>query len=152
MKSTMQRARFAADRTQLLRPHDQRLKSQPFNFVQHSFAHAPAILIYESKATLDTNAGSILYLQQDAVIESVQASVAGAPSGSALVWDVLIGTNSIFANTAERPQIKAGDTLGRLTVPSRAGWSAGAGLRAQGITVSSATGPLILTFQLTLLS
>jgi len=152
MKSTMQRARFAPPRESIWHPSGDRFNATPFNFLQHSFAHAPAVLVYTSKATLDTTAGSILYLQQDAVIESVQASVAGAPVSTALVWDVLIGSNSIFANTAERPQIKAGDTLGRLTVPSRPGWGAGQGLKAQGITLSSATGPLILTFQLTLIS
>jgi hypothetical protein len=64
------------------------------------------------------------------------------------VWDVLIGGNSIFANTAERPQIKSGDLEGRKTVPSRQSMPEGSKLQVQGVTLASATGPLVLTFEL----
>lgn len=152
MQSQMKRARFAMDRRTIWRPSDKRFMQQPFNYVQHANAHSPATLIYTSKATLDTVISVPWYPMQDYAIEAVRVNVTGAPSGSTLVWDVLIGGNTIFANTAERPQIKSGDLSGRLTVPSRQGLPVDSKLQVQGITLASATGPLVLTMLLTAVS
>lgn len=149
MKSQMERARFAMDRKAIWRPSKTRWNQQPFNFLQHVQAHPPVVWTYTSKATLDTVISTPWYPPQDYIIESVRANVTGAPVSTALVWDVLIGGSTIFANTAERPQIAAGALFGRSTVPSRQGMPMDSKVQVQGITLSSATGPLVLTFQLT---
>jgi hypothetical protein len=152
-QSTLDRARFVPrDKTRLWAREGDKFEIHPWNPLAHISAHGTMIWTYTSKATLDTTISTPWYPPTDFVIESVQANVTGAPSGTALVWDVLIGGNSIFANTAERPQIQAGDLVGRLTVPSRQGLPAGSKLQVQGVTLSSATGPLVLTFQLTAVS
>lgn len=149
MKSQMDRARFAMDRKAVWRSSNKRFTQQPFNFLQHVQAHPPVVWTYTSKATLDTVISTPWYPPQDFIIETVRANVTGAPSATALVWDVLIGGNTIFANTAERPQIAAGALFGHITVPSRQGMPLDSKVQVQGITLSGATGPLVLTFQLT---
>ena len=120
----------------------------PFNLLQHEQTHQPLVFVHTTKATLVTTISTPWYPPRDFAILSMQANVAGAPSGAALVWDALIGGNSIFANTAERIQIAAGELVGRKTVPSRYTLPAGSKFQFQGITLSSATGPLVITLEL----
>ncbi len=150
MKAANPRSRFLPDHSALWVPREQNHgKLQPFNVLRHANEHPTTLWCYTSKATLDTVISTPWYPPQDFVIETVKANVTGAPVSTDLVWDVLIGGNSIFQNTAERPKIKAGDLDGRVTAPSRQGLPAGSKLQCQGITLSSATGPVVITFQLT---
>jgi hypothetical protein len=153
VKNTINRSRFLpADKAQLWRPADSNKETNPrFNLVRHVDAHVPSLFVYTSKATLDTVISTPIHFPADVVIESVMASVTGTPVSTNLVWDVLIDGSSIFTNTAERPTIKPGDLYGRITVPSRQGLPASSKLQCQGITLSSATGPLKIIFQLTVL-
>ncbi len=149
MKNANPRSRFLPDDRRSLWSPASTKKVVPFNVLRHEREHPPVLFAYTSKATLDTVISTPIYFPQDFVIESVQANVTGTPVSTDLVWDVLIGGASIFANSAERPRIKPGDLVGRITVPSRQGLPAGSKLQAQGVTLSSATGPLVLVFQLT---
>lgn len=145
---TSERSRFIPpDKRVLWRPHDD-FKVVPFNLLKHEDVHQPLVFVHTTKATLDTVISTPWYPPRDFAILSMRANVAGAPSGAALVWDSLIGGNSIFANTAERIQIASGELYGRKTVPSRYTLPEGSKWQFQGVTLSSATGPLVITVEL----
>lgn len=123
-------------------------KNQPFNFLQHELTHSPIVFVYTSKATLDLVISTPWYPPRDYSIQSVKLSVTGTPVATDLVWNVLVGGASIFAENLERPRIKAGDLEGRKTFPSRQSLPEGSKLQCQGITLSAATGPLTITMEL----
>jgi hypothetical protein len=119
-----------------------------FNVSAHSFAHDPAPLIYTSATTLDTVAGTPIHLPYDFQIIGVSANVAGAPSGAALIWDVLVDGVSAFTAAADRISIAAGDVYSLSAVPDLDHLTARMKLQCQGVTISSATGPIVVIFEL----
>jgi len=147
----MDRARFAPSKRDIWTPGGTRFNATPFNFIQHANAHAQVSLLYTSKGTLDTVISTPWYPDRDYIIEYVKVNVTGAPTSS-LVWDVLMGGTTIFTSTAERPQIKSGDLEGRKATPSRQGLYESTKLQVQGITLAAATGPLVMTFGLTVVT
>jgi hypothetical protein len=144
----MDRARFAPSKRDIWTPGGTRFNATPFNFIQHANSHAQVSLLYTSKGTLDTVISTPWYPDRDYIIEYVKVNVTTAPTGT-LVWDLLMGGNSIFVTTAERPQIKSGDLEGRKTTPSRQGLYESTKLQAQGVTLNAGGGPLVMTIGLT---
>ena len=119
-----------------------------FNFAAHAEAHGSALLLYNSLAVLTTTISGPLFLPIDFEIQAVSASVTTAPSGADLVWDVLIGGTTAFADTGDRVRIPNGLLNGERTVPSVTALPAFSKLQVQGVTISSAGGPIILYFEL----
>jgi len=127
-----------------------------FNYLAHVEDHTPSwhSLVYTSKASLDTVAGTPIALAADAVIVTVRANVAQAPSGAALEYDILRNGTTIFP-AGNKPTIAAGKKVGKVFRPERLP------IRSRGEdnpeddtiqvkinTVSSATGPLVVVFRI----
>jgi hypothetical protein len=120
----------------------------PFNQAVHDDVTPTITKFYTTKATLDTVAGLPWYPKRGYRLVSVHVSVTGAPSGAALVWDLKVDGSSAFKNTSSRPSIAAGALEGFRTYPEKLYIPAGAKVQVQGITISSATGPLLMEIEL----
>lgn len=119
-----------------------------FNQIAHSESHDAFVLPYTSNATLDTVISTPIMLPFDVAIVDVWASVTGAPSATDLIWDVLIDGDSAFAATGDRIRIDAGEYVSRSHILGNVSLPFQSKLQVQGVTLSSATGPLIVYFRM----
>lgn len=118
-----------------------------FNLEAHTESHDSSWLIYTSGTTLDLIISDSMYLPFTCHLAGVSASVEGAPTAG-LVWDVLVSGDSIFSAAADRIQIDSGDFYGDAATPALVMLSQNVKLQVQGITISAATGPIKVYFQL----
>lgn len=106
----------------------------------------PRHLIYTSAATLTTDAGTPFYPMRGGRVTAVRLGVAGAPSGSALVCDVLLDGDSMFP-TSSKPEIAAGSLFGYKAVTDKTSFSPDSKLQVDITTISSATGPMVVEIE-----
>ena len=132
------------------------LEVPEFNFAAHQAAHGPHVLIYESATTLSTTASSSLPLIRGGKILAIHAGVEAAPT-SDMTIDALIAGASIL--NSDYVTILSGETTtsfassAMLFDPRIADSNLGSfkmfeKLQVQIVSVSGATGPLIVLFEI----
>lgn len=113
----------------------------------HFRQHKTKTLVYTSKATLDTNAGTAYVVPRTMRIVGIALNVAGAPS-STLTCDILIDGASIFESASSKPQIASSDTASDYkSFPDRLVVPAGSALKVQLTATGSATGPMVVKIE-----
>ncbi len=110
----------------------------------HEQLHAPKTIVYTSTATLSTTAGSKLRLPRGGSITRIAAVVQGTPSGAALDFDLYIDG---FVVTDSPVQIAVGDTISKPRIITRPDFDENSTMYLKINTVSSATGPLVVTIE-----
>lgn len=109
-------------------------------------AERPRWLVYTTEDTLVTTAGLRFYLPRRIKIISARISVDGAPSGGALIGDILKNGNSIYP-TSPTPRCADGEKYGKLRKPDRRNAKKDDYLQCQLTTLNGATGPAIFYIQ-----
>src|SRR5438874_2514656 len=107
-KSQRARARFAPrDMVAYLNQREQPGQASAMNRRQFSRMETYKVLVYTSKATLDTVAGSPIYPGSACKLMTISLNVAGNPS-STLTCDLLVNGNSVFQSGDTMPTIPSG--------------------------------------------
>ncbi len=132
-----------------MRPSSRRPKEpDEHNYEVVWYERRPKILMWTSKASLSTAAGTPLFVLRGKRITRVRISVAGAPSGDTLIGDILVDGQSAFSSLDSKPRILAGDLQGR-TAYMMGGRSIpfDGKTQCQITTVASATGPAVFEIE-----
>lgn len=114
----------------------------PVNPIAHEQHHNPMVLVYTSKETLDTTAGTPIYPTRGGTIVGARVSVAGAPSGADFDADILLDGSTIFDSNT-KPTIANGETYGYMRIPDEIYLYPDSKIQWQITNVSSATGPFV---------
>jgi hypothetical protein len=125
-----------------------KLSSQDYatNIKAHDRLHGPRVIIYQSKGTLDTVAGTIARFPQGGQVTRVSCKLAGAPSGGAFKVDLLIDTVSVF-QSGTYLQVADGETISKYKIIERPFFNENSNFRVQVNTIQGATGPMVLTIE-----
>lgn len=118
------------------------------NFEVEWYEKRPKTVLYTTKATLDTVAGSPIYVLRGKRVVRAKVSVSGAPSGADLAADILVGGNSIFSTLDSKLSVINGNTDGEVMY-LMGGRSIAEDDKVQCkiTTVSSATGPAVFEIE-----
>jgi hypothetical protein len=145
MKDRRRSRLLTRDRRELLRRSPRLGLADPtVSRAAHRRRHTYASLVYSSKATLDTNAGTPFYPMQAGRLVGVRLQCATAPSGADLTCDILFDGSSIY-HTSSKPTIPDGALFGYVSHhQDRISFQADTKIQVQITTISSAGGPLVV--------
>jgi hypothetical protein len=109
----------------------------------HFAQHAPSTIVYTSKATLDTNAGTKLRLPRGGQITRVAAKVQ-TTGATDLTFNIYIDTISV---TDSDVRILAGETVARFIIVKRPNFNQDSVFQVQLSATGGATGPLVVSVE-----
>ena len=132
------------------------LVAPEFSLEAHSAAHLPRILVYTSQATLVTTASTPIYPPRGGRIVAIHANVAAAPT-SDMTIDVLIAGESIL--NSDYVTILSGEVTTsfassamlfdpRIADSNLGSFKAFEKLQVQVVSISAATGPLVMQLEI----
>lgn len=111
----------------------------------HRRRHTYSSLLYSSKATLSTNAGSPFFPLQAGRLVGVRLQVNGAPTGD-LTCDVLFDGVTIY-HTSTKPTVPSGQLFGFMSHhQDRISFQPDTKIQVQITTVNGAAGPMHVEF------
>ena len=117
-----------------------------FNQRAHDHVHGPTTLIYQTESTLTTDVGPALRLPRGGQVTAVSCKLAGAPSGSAFQVNLLIDGITVFP-TGEYLEVATGETVSKFKIIQRPFFNEDSVFTVDIQTISSATGPMVMTIE-----
>ena len=108
--------------------------------------HGPATIIYQTNTTLDTDTGPGLRMPRGGQVRRIAGRVAGAPSGGNLKVSIFIDGVSVF-DSGEFLLFQSGEKVARFKIIRRPYFNEDSVFTVDIDTISSATGPMILTIE-----
>lgn len=119
--------------------------------VERQFAYADQLFVtppFSYTGELETGEGTFRFYNDSGrtlTITAVRASVGTAPTGTAIVLDVLKNGTTIYTNAGNRPQISAGQDTVKSTNPDVTAWEDGDYLTVDIVQVGSTVAGADLT-------
>ena len=129
-----------------MRSRQRQAVSAMFDVRAHERTHGPTTLVYQTATTLDTNAGPKLRLPRGGQITKVSCKLQGAPVTNPFKVDLKVDNTTVF-ESGTYLQVQAGETVSRGKIVERPYFSDESTFVVQINTISSATGPMVMTIE-----